>query len=364
MTETRGDYSPLFLFQPAYYIYYRKKRRIQVVKILKKENQSEELTFRDVRNKLKPNFIPQKNKFSKEEGIKCVMQGIILGDVAGSKYEGMPLKNWEDPNTMDLFGRGHIFTDDTVLSIAVMDATRRMIRRHIRLQRHVINTYKKYLRKYAEQYPDCGFGGAFYRWMFDPEVPKGPYNSCGNGAAMRSGIIGAMFENVEKVMFYAYCSAMPTHPETLLGGMSVATHNHPEGIKGAIVIAVCVWMVLHGADKAQVKQYITEQYPSGNGFKINGETKLDDLIHAENPLSTLSVICQTTVPMAVINFLESDSFESCLRNSMRYLCDRDTIGAISGGIAGAFYGPEITVGGEKGERIVRNYLDEILLKVI
>jgi ADP-ribosylglycohydrolase len=210
-----------------------------------------------------------------------------------------------------------------------------------------VNIYAEYLRQYTRLYPSLSYGGGFLDWALSERSERN--SSYGNGACMRVGGISLLFDSVEDVIRYAYYSALPTH-------------SHEEGIKGAICTSVIYWMLSHGATKDDILQYLQKQYPANNGRRINGETTLKDLVamNEKNPWATLSVICQTSLPEAVINFLESDSFESCLRNSYRYLCDRDTISAIAAPMAAIYY-QDISVSGLDGEEIAKEYLDEKLL---
>lgn len=320
------------------------------VEIYNAEEEIKSLSLQDYLELMKPAFVPQQRKL-KDQGLKrFAAYGIALGDIAGSRYEGTSIDG-KDPETIDMYSKFNKFTDDTVLAVAVMKATEELKIKENITDIEAINTYEKYLKEYTLLYPSAGYGSGYIYWAFDPKFPSEPYNSCGNGAAMRSGIIGSMFDNVEDVIKYSYYSAMPTH-------------NHPEGIKGAIFIAVCVWMVSFGASKEDIRTYFNKHYPESNGYKINCKTTIKDLKNMEDTWAALSTICQTSVPEAIINFLESTSFEDCIRNSMRYLCDRDTIAAISGGIAAIYYSPDIKVSGLCGSEMVKIYLDEKLLSDI
>ena len=313
----------------------------------------------------KPNFMPKQRKMDKESLKKCILYSVALGDISGSRYEGSPYPGmstseifamrrtgetypiydgWRD---IDLFTEGHRFTDDTVLTIAIYKATQKLKEDGIDDADLIVGVYSEYLKHYARRYPDAGYAAGFEKWAMSETNDRN--FSFGNGACMRVGGIAIPCDKVEDVIRYAYYSALPSH-------------GHNEGIKGAVCTAVIYWMLSFGATKDEVLRYIQKQYPSDNGQKINSSTTLDKLIDMNklNPWSTLSVICQTSLVEAVINFLESDSFESCLRNSYRYLCDRDTISAIAAPMASIYYG-DFSVSGISGEEIVKRYLDENLL---
>ena len=297
-----------------------------------------------------------------------MLYAVALGDISGSRYEGTPYPGlslveimaerttgsaypeYHGWKTIDLFTEGHHFTDDTVLSIAILVATREIMDNNLVNEEEIVELYAQYLREYTKLYPDAGFAAGFEKWVFSDTKDRN--YSYGNGACMRVGGIAALFNDVEDVIKYAYYSALPSH-------------SHKEGIKGAICTAVVYWMLIFGANKSDVLEYIKKQYPANDDYAINGETRLQDLVNMNrtNPWSTVSVICQTSLVEAVINFVESDSFERCLRNGYKYLCDRDTISAIAAPMAALYY-QDISVGGYEGEKIVEVYLDDRLLNEI
>ena len=241
------------------------------------------------------------------------------------------------------------FSGADLLSRAVQDATEKILKEWIVDETSMIQVYGVYLSRCAKEHPDAAFGRRFTVWgQAGYDISAGtskeasrPYGSCGSGAAVRAGIIGAMHEDIDVVMTLARASAMPTH-------------NHPAGIRGAMVTAVLVWMALHGADKQEMEHYLLWNYPntyqgtSGDdlpeGMKdelcppdIHGGTSLNELILYGERKETYGKICQYTVPEAVINFLYSDSMESCLKNAEKYPCDAVSVKAISAQIAAAWY---------------------------
>ncbi len=259
-----------------------------------------------------------------------ILQGICLGDIFGMLYEGWGLSADEDPDTINPFEKkGSTFTDDTVMSIAVYEATKNALQNPEWSDGAIIEEYTKTIRKWARKYPDAGYGTKFYDWavlLIDDER----YKSYGDGGAMRAGVIGALCDTYEDTVRYAVLSAMPSH-------------SHPEGIKGAVVTAVSVWLALNGYTKDDILKYALRFYP--DGYRQIEKIQIREYITPDITLKelidmspdTASVVSQVAVPEAIANFMHSDDFEGCLRNSLRYRCDADTVGAISGGIAAAYY---------------------------
>jgi len=224
------------------------------------------------------------------------MIGAIAGDIIGSVYEYIRTKTLDFP----LFSQDSELTDDTVLTVAVADC--------------LLNKkdYVKTFRDYARRYPHCGFGGGFAAWATSPD-PK-PYNSFGNGSAMRVSAVGFFHDTIEKVLREAKAS-------------SEVTHNHPEGIKGAQATAAAVFMARTGSTKSEIKDYVTKQ------FGYNLDRRLDDIRETYE----YDITCQGTVPEALIAFMESTSYEDAIRKAISLGGDADTLACITGGIAQAFY---------------------------
>jgi ADP-ribosylglycohydrolase len=223
--------------------------------------------------------------------------GAISGDVIGSIYEYNAPKTTE----FELFTPDSQLTDDSILTIAVADA--------------ILNgkNYLKYICDYALKYPNSGYGGMFRQWMrsADPQ----PYNSYGNGSAMRVSPVGWAFDTPEDVLREA-------------GATSAVTHNHPEGIKGAQAVALSIFLARTGTTKEVIRREITERF----GYDLS--QTLDEI----RPGYRFDETCQRTVPPAIIAFLESDDFEDSIRKSISLGGDADTLAAITGSIAEAFYG--------------------------
>ncbi|MBS0010141.1 MAG: ADP-ribosylglycohydrolase family protein [Bacteroidales bacterium] len=224
------------------------------------------------------------------------MYGAIIGDIAGSTYE---FRNAARAD-FELFPAGSTFTDDTVLTIAVADAI--MSGRN----------YKEALLEFARKYPNAGYGMGFMKW-FTREDPR-PYNSFGNGSAMRVSAVAWAFNTIEEVVEEAKKSAEPTH-------------NHPEGIKGAQATSAAVFLALQGKSKKEIKEFMESEF----SYRLPGS--YEELRATSRP----NVICQETVPQALTCFLESDDFEDALRKAIWLGGDSDTIACISGSMAEAFY---------------------------
>jgi len=224
------------------------------------------------------------------------MLGAIAGDIIGSVYEANPIKTTEFP----LFGAGATFTDDTVLTIATAQA--------------ILNEvgYAEIYKQFGRAYPYSGYGGSFIGWLFS-ESSK-PYNSWGNGSAMRVSPVGFAFDSEKEVLEEA-------------AGSAEVTHNHPEGIKGAQATALAVFLARTGNDRESIKSEIADR------FKYDMDRTVDGI----RPGYRFDVSCQGTVPEAIICFLESSSFEDALRKAVSLGGDSDTLACITGGIAQAYY---------------------------
>lgn len=224
------------------------------------------------------------------------MIGAIAGDIIGSVFEWNNIKTTEFP----LFTPQSGFTDDTVLTVAVAHAILRK------------SDYAVSLKTFARKYPDSGYGGRFYQWIFSSD--SRPYNSWGNGSAMRVSPVGFAFDSMQDVLDEAKQSAEKTH-------------NHPEGIKGAQATALAIFLARKGESKDRIRQEISTR------FHYNLNRTLDEI----RPVYRFNESCQETVPEAVIAFLESESFEDAIRKGISLGGDSDTLACIAGGIAQAYY---------------------------
>ncbi len=225
------------------------------------------------------------------------MLGAIAGDIIGSRFEHARIKSKE----FELFNRQSVFTDDTVLTIAVADSLL-----------HKIPYHKKF-REYFHYYPVAGYGGRFRRWARSPK--PAPYGSYGNGSAMRVSPIAWYYDSLADVLNEALHSAE-------------MTHNHPEGIKGAQAVAAAIYLARKGSSKDEIKSYIEEQF----------SYDLSSNVDAIRKHYGFKISCQESVPQAIIAFLESVDFEDAVRNAVSLGGDSDTLACMAGGIAEAFYG--------------------------
>jgi len=245
--------------------------------------------------------------------------GAIAGDIIGSVYEGNEIKSTD----FDLFSPESTFTDDTVLTVAVADC--------ILHDKEYAATFKEYGRRY----PYAGYGGMFQMWLLSNRSQ--PYNSFGNGSAMRVSPVGFAFKSLEETLEEAERSA-------------AVTHNHPEGIKGAQAVAAAIFLAREEESKDKVKEYIQRN------FGYNLWQTLDEI----RPYYSFDETCQGSVPQSIIAFLESESYEDAVRKAISIGGDSDTIACITGGIAQAYYKkiPEYII------KEVRNILDSELLKAV
>jgi len=227
--------------------------------------------------------------------------GSITGDIIGSIYEFNNVKH----KHFELFLQNTTFTDDSVLTIATMEA--------LLSGETTPDIYTKLYQTYGRKHPNRGWGGRFYGWIHS-DNPQ-PYNSWGNGSAMRASPIGWACNTIEGVLSEAEKSAS-------------VSHNHPEGIKGAQAAALAVFLARTGTSKDDIKQQITERF----GYDLN---RTCDQIR---PDYDFDESCQGTVPEAIIAFQESTDYEDAIRLAISLGGDSDTLACITGGIAEAFYG--------------------------
>lgn len=247
------------------------------------------------------------------------MQGAIIGDVIGSRFEKDNLKSKD----FELFVKDCRFTDDTVLTVAIADAILKG------------QPYEEAVKNYGLFYSDAGYGSTFKKWLAGKI--SGPYNSWGNGSAMRVSPVAYAFDDLDTVLSEAEKSA-------------AITHNHPEGIKGAQAVAGAIFLARKEASKEVIKEFVEDRF----------RYDLNRILDAIRPVYTFDVSCQGSVPEAIISFLESASFEESIRNAISLGGDSDTIACMAGAIAEPFFGDLPTIMVEEA----RTFLPQQFLDVI
>lgn len=254
------------------------------------------------------------------------MFGAIIGDIIGSRFEFNNIKTKE----FELFNKDCKYTDDTVMTISVAKALKESKKNnYIDLEKQL----DYWMHEIGRRYPDCGYGGMFYYWMFINSNQA--YNSYGNGSAMRTSYCGLIANSLDEALDLAQrCAAI--------------THNHIEGIKGAKATTACIYLAKQNKSINQIRQYINENY-----YDLN--FTIDEI----RPTYTFNATCQKSVPQAIECFLESNSFIDSIRNAISIGGDSDTIAAITGSIASAYYGID-----EELINKAKEYLDDYLLNII
>lgn len=253
------------------------------------------------------------------------MIGALFGDVVGSRFE------WNNHRSkkFELLSRDCFFTDDSVMSIAVCDALLRSRPDFADLAERCVES----MQRIGRPYPDCGYGASFFQWMYD-EHPR-PYNSYGNGAAMRVSACAYVARSLAEVL-------------RLAGTVTAVTHNHPEGMKGAAATAAATFLALEGKSLREIRAHVVKNY-----------YPLDFTLDEIRETYRFNETCQETVPQALQAFFESVSFEDALRNAVSVGGDSDTLAAITGAVAEAYYGVPASL-----RRRLLSYLDARLLSVL
>lgn len=238
------------------------------------------------------------------------MLGAILGDIIGSTYEHHNVKSKE----FDMFTIWSRVTDDSVMTVAVADAfLNAKADGRLDDEAAVKELLVDALHKWGNKYPDAGYGGTFRKWLATGD--RRPYNSWGNGSAMRVSPAGWMGGDMDEVRKLARWSAE-------------VTHNHPEGVKGAEAIAAAIYLARTGASKEVIKEYVESEF----GYD------LDRTCDQIRPGYVFDVSCQGSVPESIIAFLDGEDFEDVIRNAVSLGGDSDTIAAMAGSIAEAHFG--------------------------
>lgn len=236
------------------------------------------------------------------------MYGAILGDIIGSPFE---FDRGDKTKDFKLFSRRSHFTDDSVMTLAVCEALLKV--GQDATVKEIEDAVITSMQSWGRRYPHEGYGGYFRRWL-TARHPE-PYNSFGNGSAMRVSAAGWLYDSLEKTRVVAKATAN-------------VTHNHPEGIKGAEATASAIFMARNGSSKEEIKKYIE------NEFHYDLNRTLDEI----RPSFHMDETCQKTVPEAIIAFLEARDFEDAIRNAVSLGGDTDTLGAITGSIAEVYFG--------------------------
>ena len=253
--------------------------------------------------------------------------GAVIGDIVGSTHEFLQTKSTE----FDFYTDNNHCTDDTVMTIAVADwllSTPQPINN---------TTLPTIMRKWGKMYQWAGYGGMFKRWLLSPyEADHQPYNSFGNGSGMRVSACGFFAGSLDEALNFAKLSAE-------------VSHNHPEGIKGAQAIAAAIFLARQHMPKEEIRTYIEDTF----GYDLH---RTCDTIR---PSYEFNETCQGSCPEAIIAFLDSTDFESAIRLAISLGGDSDTIGAMTGGIAAAYYGIP-----NKIAQKALDYLHEDMIEVI
>ncbi len=253
------------------------------------------------------------------------MTGAIIGDVVGSRFEFDNLKSKE----FELFSKECDFTDDSVMTIAIAKAlqTYGQITDYEDFKKHLVEV----MHEVGRRYPDCGYGGRFLVWMMRNHTE--PYNSCGNGSAMRVSPVGWFASSLSEC-------------EKIAAATAEVSHNHPEGIKGAVSVAGAIYLARTRKRMDIIKEYVKRF------FDI--DFTLDEIREDYD----FEVTCQKSVPQAFEAFFESTSFEDAIRNAISIGGDSDTVAAIAGSIAEAYYGVN-----EDIKETALSFLDDYLLEI-
>ena len=257
------------------------------------------------------------------------MYGAILGDIIGSPYE---FDAGEKTKEFPLFSGNSVWTDDTVMTVAVADAflTAGLDASEDTLRKQLV----KSMRNYGKLFPKAGYGLRFWRWLHSWK-PK-PYNSCGNGSAMRVSSVAWLYNDLDSVRRAVRIS-------------SEVTHNHPEGIKGAEATAAAIFLARTGHSKEEIKAYIIRE------FHYDLNRTCDEIRPGYHHVE----IGQETVPEAITAFLEGENVEDVIRTAVSLGGDCDTVAAIAGSIAEGFYGVS-----DELKVICRNKLPIELVRVL
>ena len=253
------------------------------------------------------------------------MIGAIIGDIVGSRFEWHNIKTKE----FELLTRRCHPTDDSVMTLAVAQAILDSEGDPASLSQNAVRR----MQEIGRRYPGAGYGGRFAKWLC-AEDPQ-PYHSYGNGSAMRVSPCGFAAKTLDEAIAMA-------------DAVTEVTHDHPEGMKGAEATAAAIFLARSGKTKEEIREHIVRNY-----------YPLDFTLDEIRPSYTFDVSCQGSVPQALEAFFESESFEDAIRSAVSIGGDSDTIAAITGGIAEAFYGVP-----EEISDMALSYLDDTEMEIL
>ena len=256
------------------------------------------------------------------------MLGAIIGVIVGSIYEFDNIKTKD----FELFDRECFFTDDTVMSIAVAEVL--LDTQPDDRENAIKNKLTASMKKLGREYPYAGYGGHFAGWLRTDDTQ--PYNSYGNGSAMRVSAAGWLYDDMFTTRYMARLT-------------SAVTHNHPEGIKGAEATAAAIFLARNGASKQDIREYIEKEFSYDLNFTC------DEI----RSTYYFNETCMNTVPQAIVAFLDGESFEDVIRTGVSIGGDTDTLCAIAGSVAEAYYGIPEDIG-----ETAKSFLTEDLLEVV
>lgn len=272
-----------------------------------------------------------------------LLMGGIVGDIAGSRFEFSPIKSkefellkmsdnhFQAKQSFREYRENCHFTDDTVMTLAVANALLDANGNYDNLNELLVKNMKEFGRRHRY----AGYGAKFNAWLNSQKSE--PYNSFGNGSAMRIGAVPYFAKDIEELK----------HLSRLV---TVVTHNHEEGIKGAEAVASCIWLALHNNSKQQIKEYVEKNYYN---LDFDYDQLLKTYIHDES--------CQNSVPQSIYAFLISTDYEDAIRTAISMGGDADTMACIAGSIAEAFYGMPKDLE-ERGMKFLTEDLKEVLKK--
>ena len=253
------------------------------------------------------------------------MIGAIIGDIVGSRFELFGIKTKD----FSLFDKRNGFTDDTVLTLAIGKAMLESKDNYLDLQQKAITN----MREFGKKYPNAGYGPNFEKWLDDKTISS--YNSYGNGSAMRISSVPYFAKDLDELKMLVEIVTKPTH-------------NHPEGIKGAMATASAIWLALQKKTKAAIKEHIETYY-----YDLN--FNYEELIKKYK----FDMTCQGSIPQSIFAFLISNSYEDAIKTAISLGGDTDTMGAITGSIAAAYYEVPVEL-----KKYAYKHLDAEQLKIL